>query len=165
MLPDEGRYVGITWEMIVSGNWLVPKMDGMPFFHKPPLFYWLEAVALQLFGTSERVGRTASLLAALLVAGGLCVFLRKHVGARSAQLATGILISLPLFFGGAQFANLDMLVAGLIGTTVLAGADTVLSHEQQQPWRSRSLLTFALAGCAVLTKGLIGFVLPTHSRW
>lgn len=36
-LPDEGRYVGVAWEMLSSGNWLVPTLDGMPFFHKPPL--------------------------------------------------------------------------------------------------------------------------------
>ena len=37
-LPDEGRYVGVAWEMVRSGNWLVPTLDTLPFFHKPPLF-------------------------------------------------------------------------------------------------------------------------------
>ena len=45
-LPDEGRYVGVAWEMLRSGNWLVPTLDGLPFFHKPPLFYWLTAASL-----------------------------------------------------------------------------------------------------------------------
>src|SRR5439155_8690221 len=39
-LPDEGRYVGVVWEMLRSGNSVVPTLNGMPFFHKPPLFYW-----------------------------------------------------------------------------------------------------------------------------
>ena len=39
MLPDEGRYVGVAWEMLSSGDWLTPTLDGLPFFHKPPLFY------------------------------------------------------------------------------------------------------------------------------
>ena len=46
MLPDEGRYVGVAWEMLSSGDWLTPTLDGLPFFHKPPLFYWLTALAL-----------------------------------------------------------------------------------------------------------------------
>ena len=52
MLPDEGRYVGIAWEMLRSGEWLTPTLDGLPFFHKPPLFYWVTAAALALFGTN-----------------------------------------------------------------------------------------------------------------
>jgi len=43
-LPDEGRYVGVAWEMVRSGNWLVPTLDTLPFFHKPPLFYWLHVI-------------------------------------------------------------------------------------------------------------------------
>src|SRR5689334_2016600 len=52
-LPDEGRYVGVAWEMLASGNWLTPTLDGMPFFHKPPLFYWLTALAMNAFGANE----------------------------------------------------------------------------------------------------------------
>ena len=37
-LPDEGRYVGVAWEMLRSGNWLTPTLDALPFLHKPPLF-------------------------------------------------------------------------------------------------------------------------------
>jgi len=40
-LPDEGRYVGVALEMLWSGNWLEPTLDTLPYFHKPPLFYWL----------------------------------------------------------------------------------------------------------------------------
>lgn len=33
MMPDEGRYVGVAWEMLRSGNWLIPTLDGLPYFH------------------------------------------------------------------------------------------------------------------------------------
>ena len=52
-IPDEGRYVGVAWEMVRSGLWLTPTLDGMPYFHKPPLFYWITAAALTLFGNHE----------------------------------------------------------------------------------------------------------------
>jgi len=29
-LPDEGRYVGVAWEMLQAGQWLVPTLDGLP---------------------------------------------------------------------------------------------------------------------------------------
>ncbi|GAO22089.1 glycosyl transferase family 39 [Alicycliphilus sp. B1] len=51
--PDEGRYVGVAWEMLRSGDWLVPRLNGLPFFHKPPLFYWISATAMSVFGVSE----------------------------------------------------------------------------------------------------------------
>ena len=59
-LPDEGRYVSVAWEMLTSGNWLFPTLDGLPFFHKPPLFYWITAGSLGLFGTHEWASRLAS---------------------------------------------------------------------------------------------------------
>jgi 4-amino-4-deoxy-L-arabinose transferase-like glycosyltransferase len=44
LLPDEGRYASVALEML-HGDPLVPTLDGLPFFHKPPLFYWLDLVA------------------------------------------------------------------------------------------------------------------------
>jgi len=45
-IPDEGRYVGVAWEMMSSGNWLVPTLDGMPFFSQAAAFYWITAGAM-----------------------------------------------------------------------------------------------------------------------
>ncbi|MEK0435232.1 MAG: hypothetical protein RL369_1281, partial [Pseudomonadota bacterium] len=67
-LPDEGRYVGVAWEMVRSGDWLTPTLNGLPYFHKPPLFYWLTAIAIKCFGTVDLAMRLASMLAAALVA-------------------------------------------------------------------------------------------------
>src|SRR5262245_61411439 len=63
-LPDEGRYVGVAWEMVRSGNWLLPTLDTLPFFHKPPLFYWLTAAAISILGNNEWAARLPSLLSA-----------------------------------------------------------------------------------------------------
>lgn len=160
MLPDEGRYVGIAWEMVNAGNLSVPLIDGMPFFHKPPLFYWITALGLKLFGANDWSARVASILAGVLTAGGLYLFLRRHQSPRVASLAAIILVTQPFFFAGSQFANLDMLVAGMISLTILSGADAVLRLEQGQSWRGALARTYALAGLGVLAKGLIGFVLP-----
>jgi 4-amino-4-deoxy-L-arabinose transferase-like glycosyltransferase len=160
MLPDEGRYVGVAWEMLTSGNWLVPTLDGLPFFHKPPLFYWLTALALKLFGGNDWAARLASMLAAVLAAGALHLFLRRQADKRLANLAVVVLVTQPLFFAAAQFANLDLLVAAMISLTILAGADAVLSLERGLPHRSALALTYIFAALGVLAKGLIGLVLP-----
>ena len=44
-LPDEGRYAGVAWEMLRSRSPMVPLLDGMPYFHKPPLYYWLAQIS------------------------------------------------------------------------------------------------------------------------
>ena len=159
-LPDEGRYIGIAWEMLNSDNWLVPTLDGLPFFHKPPLFYWLTALGLKLFGVNEWAGRLASILAALMASAALYVFIRRHVSNQVANLALAILITQPFFFVGAQFANLDMLVAGMISLTILFGASAVLALERGLPYKAALTTAYVFAVLGVLAKGLIGFVLP-----
>ena len=159
-LPDEGRYVGVAYEMLSSGDWLVPTLDGLPYFHKPPLFYWLTAASLALFGINEFAARLPSLLAATGSALTVFWFMRRWTGGAPARLTLLILATTPFFFGGAQFANLDMLVAALIGCTVLTAADAVLAAEEGRPRRQTLLAAYALAALAVLAKGLIGVAIP-----
>ena len=83
--PDEGRYVGVALEMLRSGDFWVPRLDRLPFFHKPPLFYWIGAAAMRVFGISEWAGRLPSILGATLAAGALLVFLRRWSDGRSAD--------------------------------------------------------------------------------
>lgn len=160
MLPDEGRYVTVAWEMVRSGDWLTPTLNGLPFFHKPPLFYWITAAALKVFGLHEWAGRSASLCGALLAAMSLYLFTRRWYGVQLARSAVAVLLAWPLFYLAGQFANLDMLVAGCITATILALAHAALSFEQGQLDRKVLVLAYALAALGVLAKGLIGFVLP-----
>ena len=160
MHPDEGRYATVAWEMLRSGDWLTPTLNGMPFFHKPPLFYWITAAALWLLGPIEIAARTASLLGASLGALGLYLFTRRWCGLLLARRSLLVLLVLPMYFAAAQFANLDMLVAGCIMATILALAHVALCFEQGLGYRRMLWLAYALAGLGLLAKGLIGFVIP-----
>ncbi len=161
MLPDEGRYATVAWEMLRSGDWLTPTLDGLPFFHKPPLFYWITGAALSVGGLTEIAARAASLAGATLGALALYLFTRHWCGTASARRALAVLLVQPLLFVGGQFANLDMLVAGCITATVLALAHAALCFEQGQPYRRVLWLAYGLAALGVLAKGLIGFVIPS----
>ncbi|MBV8503429.1 MAG: glycosyltransferase family 39 protein [Paucibacter sp.] len=166
MLPDEGRYVGVAWEMMRSHDWLTPTLDGLPYFHKPPLFYWITAASMSLFGTNEWAARAAPLLGATLGAMALWLLIRRHGGGdaearvRNAELTLVALLAQPLFFLGGQFANLDTLVAGCITATVALLADAVFSMESGKPYRRALLGAYAMGALGVLAKGLIGFVIP-----
>src|SRR6266849_10547344 len=41
--PDEPRYASVGREMARSGDWITPRLDGQPWFEKPPLLYWMVA--------------------------------------------------------------------------------------------------------------------------
>ncbi len=163
MLPDEGRYASIALTMAQNGNWGVPLLNHLPFFHKPILFYWITGGALKLFGATVWAARAASLVGAWLAGMGLYLFVRRHGNPLQAQwagLALAVLAGMPFFFVGAQFANTDMLVAGMISATILAAAHAVLQAAQGLPHLRWVWLAYALAALGVLSKGLIGAVLP-----
>ena len=67
-LPDEGRYVGVAWDMLRANSPWVPLINGLPYFHKPPLFYWLTQLSFGLFGAHEWSARLAPVLAAWIAA-------------------------------------------------------------------------------------------------
>jgi 4-amino-4-deoxy-L-arabinose transferase-like glycosyltransferase len=160
MLPDEGRYVGIAWEMMRSQDWLMPTLNGLPYFHKPPLFYWITAASMSLFGLNEAAARAAPLAGACLAAVSVFLFARRWWSPRAAWLAWLALIAQPLFFLGGQFANLDMLVAGCITAAIVLFADAALCIDNKRPHRAALVGACAMAAAGVMAKGLIGAVIP-----
>jgi 4-amino-4-deoxy-L-arabinose transferase-like glycosyltransferase len=159
-LPDEGRYVGVAWEMLRSGDWLVPTLDGLPYFQKPPLFYWITAAGLQVLGRHEIAARLAPLLGAMLAAGSMQWFAGIWWSDRGAAKVLLTLVTMPMLFVGAQFANMDMLVAGCITAAIVCLAHTCMLDGSASDRRRYQLVGFAFAGLGVLAKGLIGIVLP-----
>jgi 4-amino-4-deoxy-L-arabinose transferase-like glycosyltransferase len=157
MLPDEGRYVGVAWEMMRSGDWLTPTLNGLPFFHKPPLTYWADLLGLQLFGTTPFAARLGPALGAWLMGAALWLALRRRQGAREAGIALVVLATNPFWFLGGQYVNHDMLVAGTLTLAVLCLARALESGAPVLNWL---LAGWAACALAVLAKGLIGIVLP-----
>lgn len=160
MLPDEGRYVGVAWEMLRSGDWLTPTLNGLPYFHKPPLFYWITAASMSLFGPAEWAARAAPLIGSLAAAMAVFVFVRRWCSERAALLSVIVLLAQPLFYLGGQFANLDALVAGCITVTTVSLAHAALCLHLGRLDRRALLVAYTAAALGVLAKGLIGAVIP-----
>lgn len=159
-LPDEGRYVSAAWEMLVSGNWLYPTLNGLPFFHKPPLYYWITAGSLAVFGAHDWSARLAPVVGALVSAYTLYGFALRQTSPYVARLTLLVLVTAPLFYGSAQFASLDMLVAGFISATTVLAAEAAINASTGRPYRALLAAAYACAALGVLSKGLIGAVLP-----
>ena len=164
LLPDEGRYANVAREML-HGDLLVPTLNGLPFFHKPPLLYWLDIVAMRLADITPFAGRFASMVGAWLMGAGLYFAVRRWHGVRSATIALLLTATCPFFFLAGQYANHDMLVGGLICSAILAFARAV-DEPQRAGWAGATVslrwLVVGWIACALamLAKGLIGFVLP-----
>src|SRR2546421_10625124 len=56
--PAEARYALIAREMLDSGDWVQPRLNGVRYYEKPPLLYWSVAASYRLFGQNE-IGRAS----------------------------------------------------------------------------------------------------------
>lgn len=157
--PDEGRYAEIPREMVESGDWVTPRLNGVKYFEKPALFYWLQAASIKLFGLDEWALRLWPALFGFF--GALTVYGagRALFGRRAGLIAAVVLATSPLYFFMARVITLDMAVSVLIAGALLA----FLLGVRRPEGRTRSLYLYgfyALCALAVLTKGLIGIVIP-----
>jgi len=87
-------------------------------------------------------------------------FALRQSSASVARLTLLVLVTAPLFYGSAQFASLDMLVAGFISATTVLAAEAAINASAGKPYRLRLAAAYACAALGVLAKGLIGAVLP-----
>src|ERR1700677_1531186 len=61
--PEEARYAEIPRQMLAEGHFFEPTWHGEPYFHKPPLLYWLVMASYRLFGVHDWAARLVPALA------------------------------------------------------------------------------------------------------
>jgi len=158
--PDEGRYGEIPREMVASGDWLTPRLNGFKYFEKPPLQYWATAAAYSAFGVTEWAAR---LWGALCGFGGVLLAFyagRRLYGEAAGLCAAAVLSGSALYFAMSQVATLDMGVSAFLSLAVFAVVLAQLDATPERERRAWMLAGWAAMALAVLSKGLIGLVLP-----
>lgn len=155
--PVESNYALTAKEMVLSGDWVSPRIYGNVWFDKPIFFYWLTALSFQLFGFSEWAARLAPALFAAVGVVLLYWFASKTVTRRSALLAALIMGTSFEYIVLAKLVITDMVFfvfnCAALGFFYLG----YVNMDGTKRWYLAAYVSMALA---VLTKGPIGVLLP-----
>ena len=157
--PDEPREAEMAREMLVSGDRVVPRLNGEPFLEKPPLFYWLVVGAYRAAGgPSEAAARAVPAIAGLL-----CLLVTWRMARRMLGEETGLLAALILLTGFESFwiarrtlIDMPMTLAILLAIDAL---HRVVTAERRAP-RAAVLTCIGALAAALLFKGVIGAAIP-----
>ena len=158
--PDEGRYAEIPREMVASGDWTTPRLNDIKYFEKPALQYWATATAYTLFGEHQWTARLWSALTGFL--GVLMTYYtgRRLFGEQTGWNAALVLASSLLYVLIGHVNTLDMGVSFLLSAAVCAFCLAQSGATDASRRRRWMLAAWAALALAVLSKGLIGLVLP-----
>ncbi len=158
-IPEEGRYAEIAREMLARHDYLTPHLNGIKYFEKPILFYWLEALAMRLGGVNLWSLRCINALLGLSTCLATYAITRWLYDRRTALLASVILATNVLFFIMTHMISMDLPITGFISVTLYALLWHVHTDTARSQWYA-IFLASTLAALGILTKGLIGIVLP-----
>jgi 4-amino-4-deoxy-L-arabinose transferase len=158
-IPDEVRYGEISREMIATGNWIAPRLNGLQYFEKPPFGHWMNAISLLLFGENPFAVRFASAFSA----GGSAVlvfFMGRHLfeSRTVPYLAAFVFLTTLEVQAVGTFSVLDSMFAFYLNAGIgLFAVAASASGKRQYGYLACSGVLF---GIAFLTKGFLAFVLP-----
>ncbi len=152
---DEPRYAAIGQDMAISGDWITPRLWGSAWFEKPPLLYWLQAVAYQLGLRDELAARLPVALGSIAFLLFFFWILRREFGERTALMATLILGTSAGWLAYSFVAVTDLLMSA----TLFAALLLCLSAKPQV------IAAGILLGLSVLAKGLVPLVLFVPVVW
>lgn len=157
--PDEPRYAIMAAEMLDTGAWTNLRMAGFHYYEKPPMGMWCIALSLEIFGRNEFAARLPSAIAAFAMAALAGVMAARISGRRDVGLAAFAVQATtigPMVIGGV--VTLDaMFAAWVTGSLVALHGSLSSVGAARARWL---LMAGSCCGMAVLTKGLLGWVIP-----
>ncbi len=154
---SDARYSEISLEMVDSGDYITPRLNGIKHFDKPPLTYWLAASGMKLLGKNEWGVRIFQAVAALIILIMVFLFDRKFFMQKNSMLSVLFLASIPLFFGSSHVLTTDLL-----NTLATTGALFLFFLWYKKRRLSYLIAFYAVIGVSFLIKGPIGLfvILP-----
>jgi len=148
----------IARNMLTSGDWVTARIDGIPYFEKAPLIYWLIAISFKLFGAFDWVARIPMVLAAIALAWITAAFGTWAFGRKPgfyAGLCISTCIGLFLF---TRILIPDVMLTATIALSMWAFLRAI--DENEPRGRLWAFVLAASLGVSLLWKSLIGVVFP-----
>ena len=145
-------------EMLHTGDWLIPRVGGVPSWQKPPLTHWMIAATMGLLRTeSEWAVRLPSLICTILNGLFIAALAARWYGDKVGRLAG--LIQLSMFYALFQgrLAESDMPLCAAVSAAMLALAIGTIGRDRAG-WGA-TLGFFVAAGLSTLIKGPFGLAL------
>jgi len=158
----EARYGEVARIMATDGDWITPYNDpGVPFWAKPPLSFWAQALTMKLFGVNAFAARLSSVLFGLLIVWLAFTLARRGDGERPATeawVAALVLMTAPLSFlmAGTVMTDMALVAATTLSMTAFWFAWRPESTRRPRRW---GYVFFVGLGLALLAKGPVGVVL------
>jgi 4-amino-4-deoxy-L-arabinose transferase-like glycosyltransferase len=164
--PDEGRYSEVGREMVASGDWLVPRFNGVEHLSKPPVTYWLIAASIQAFGVNEWAARLPAVLAALGSVLALYLMVKRATDEVTGLWSAVVLLSCAQFFIVARLIATDMLVTCFATWSVWALWRWYTSSDRGF---GKIMWFYVFLGLGMMTKGPPAVISPLFAlaglRW
>jgi len=154
---DEINFAEAAREMLVTGNYSVVQIDYETFFEKPPLFFWLQALSMHVFGVNEFAARFPN-----AIVGVLSLLLIFNIGKRYYDAKFGLIwvinyagSILPFFYF--KSGIIDPLFNLFIFIGIYYASKYLDESEGRNKW---NLVWSGIAiGLGVLTKGPVALML------
>ena len=153
--PPEGFHAAVARAMVASGDWITLRVNGVRYFDKPPLLYWIMATSFGLGGVSPFAARLGSALAAVGVA-ALTACLGTLLGGLRLGLLAGLIVSANLgVFLYARLVKPDLVFVFFI---LLAYVGFVLAYRGGGRWALA--LFYGALGATAIAKDVLGMLGP-----
>ncbi len=153
--PTESNYVLTAKEMLLSGEYISPRIYGVDWYDKPIMFYWELIAAFGIFGFSDAAAR---FFPAVFASGGIFLayfFTSRLYGTKRGFVAAVILLTSLEYWYIAHAVITDMTLFFAMSAALIA---FYLGYREKKS--KYYYISYAAAGLAVLTKGPIGFLMP-----
>lgn len=152
LISDEPTRAIVTQEMLISGNYITPTINGEFYYNKPPLFNWILAGFIKLTGRQDEfIHRLPTVISLMLTGVILYFFSRRSLGKNLALITAFMWITSARILFWDSFQGLIDITYSLI---TLASFVALYHYSQQKRWLIMFILTWALTAAGYLMKGL-----------
>ncbi|HEV7486995.1 MAG TPA: glycosyltransferase family 39 protein [Thermoanaerobaculia bacterium] len=153
--PDEGRNAEVGREMAATNDYVMPRLDGLPYLDKPIVYFAAEAAAMEVLGPTEVAARLPAFLFTIASAAFLFWFAKRVWGSDEAFIAAIVFLATPLAVAFSRTVIFDAALALFI--TMATAFFYFACEEGARKW---SALAWLSIGLGVITKGPVAIALP-----